>query len=210
MGTFTAQISVGSQNEGGILPTHIAWLWEHSRPVWTLEPTRLRMTGDSTLDHRPGSQDLIRWFPERPRTILEDGLLLIAIHAIGEEPFLDLVNETAPRLMNLDAGSRADGVELLCQLDGVAAEHLGRLRRLNEKTMPEGAKLVLTVLEGSSIRRQLPSLERYPMEVEVCTATYSRQRKMSAWSEPTTPQTVQGSLEARPEAEEHSGERRRP
>lgn len=79
--TFTAHIAIGAQNKGGILPTHVAWLFENNRPVWMLEPTRLRLTGDSTYDDRPGTTKLIRWVPERPESILQDGLLLIGMHA---------------------------------------------------------------------------------------------------------------------------------
>lgn len=29
MGTWTAHIAVGDQNNGGIIPNHVAWLWEN-------------------------------------------------------------------------------------------------------------------------------------------------------------------------------------
>jgi hypothetical protein len=209
--TFTAHIAIGIQNEGGILPTHVAWLFENSRHMWMLEPTALRLTGESTRDDRPGSQGLIRWIPEGPDHILEDGLLLIAVHLDEQGGVWKLASELIPRLVEMDTTKTPDGIEHVCDLnelsykDPAAAEHLARLRNLSKESMPSTAKLIVTTLEGSSIERQLPILERYPIELEVCTVTYSRQRLMGAWGpvDPSSPPSVRGSLEPRPDAPGH-------
>lgn len=53
-------------------------------------------------------------------------------------------------------------------------------------------KLVLTVLKGSTIERQLKVLEKYQMDVEVCVPQFSRLH--SQWRNSTT---VQGALDDR-------------
>ena len=50
-------------------------------------------------------------------------------------------------------------------------------------------KLVITVLEGSTIWRQLAVLNEYQMDVEVCTRTFSR-----LYSDWTNKFTVHGTL----------------
>jgi hypothetical protein len=205
--TFTAHIAIGAQNRGGILPTHVAWLFENSRPVWLLEPTRLRLTGDSSYDGRPGSMELIGWIPERPEHILEDGLLLIALHAFGEESIRHLASELIPGLVEMQSEERSDGLEYRCDLDEMShddpavAEKLARLRKASAEQWPEDAKLAVTALAGSSVEHQLQILERYPTELEVCTSTYLRERVMGAWGRPSEPVApiVRGSLEP-PEA----------
>lgn len=67
------------------------------------------------------------------------------------------------------------------------------LRKLSEAMDWENLKLVVTVLDGSSIQGQLPVLERYPMKLEVCTLSYSRDW---GWQGSRTDPSVRGSLTA--------------
>ena len=74
------------------------------------------------------------------------------------------------------------------------AKPLDELREAS-KEIDVDYKLVVTVLEGSSLRGQLPILEDYRCELEVCTVTYSRLRRGFAGSGPLE---ARGSLEPPP------------
>ncbi len=199
MGTFTAHIALGSPNESGIIPSHEAWLWENSRPAWFLEPTQGRLTGGKPdRTDRPGSLEPIRWIPEGPDHILEDGLLLLAMHALGDKDVLDLADELLPELADTDTSGLKPGADLFRDLhvmsldNPTAGQSLLALRELST-TIP-WAKLVVTVLGDCSLRTQLQTLERYPMDVEVCTVSYSRLRPSGVWSSGTGDQVIRGSL----------------
>ena len=163
MSTITAYMLIGQghPNHDGIWPKHLATLSENSRPTWSL----WQWEGD----RRAG----VDWNPTVEH-MLEDGLLLVGLRAI-EHPVL--VAKADPALLTNAAG--------LYDLD---QEILAALR--SECRSLEGYKIVLTVLEGSSIRDQLPILEDYAVDVEVCPAVFSR--IWSRWSEETV---VTGSLQ---------------
>lgn len=103
---------------------------------------------------------------------------------------------------------RSDGLEHGCNLDELvhadpaAPEHLARLREACAESLPSSGKLVITALEGSSIERQFPILERYLTEIEACTSTYVRQRVTGGWNADSDPR-VRGSLEPRDDAPGH-------
>ena len=175
---MTAQLAVGSAhpNHGGIIPTQVAWLSENGRAAWTLSPTvRGQWSGDeSWVEH-----DII-WIPAAPDHILEDGLLLIAVHVLRHETLRQLAHAQLPDLID---GSLVD-------LGGIADDGLAELREC-ARHIEMGQKLVVTVLDGSSLASQLPALEGIAGQLEVCTVAYSR--TFSDWaSEPI----IRGSLAA--------------
>jgi hypothetical protein len=135
---MTAQLAVGTPhpNHDGIIPTHVAWLSENGRAGWLLEPTARGLWGTD----ESWTQEEISWVPGGPEHILEDGLLLIAVHVLRDKMPVEILVELRERCQHVDMGQ----------------------------------KVVVTVLGGSSLEGQLPLLERYPMQVEVCTVTYSR------------------------------------
>ena len=197
MGTFTAQVALGWPTEDGIVPSHEAWLWENHRPAWVLEPTQSQLTGGSPdRSDRPGSLQSIHWIPEQ---LLEDGLLLLAMHGLGDKKLLNLAVEVLPELADTDSSGLKPGEAIFRDLQTIAvgnrdgAKALSRLRELS-RTIPWG-KLVVTVLGRSSLGPQLRVLERYPMDVEVCTVSYSRLRPNGAWSDGQGDQVVEGTLE---------------
>lgn len=201
MGTFTAHMAVGFPNEGGMIPTHVAWLWENHRPAWLLEPTSARMTGESA--DRPGSQESIRWIPEGSEHILEDGLLLLAMHARGDPDVLSLAKELAPELVDLSRDPNPDVWDVFHDLqlmseDPKRVDAFAQLRELSSRI--RWPKLIVTVLEDSSLERQLPVFERYSMDLEVCTVSYSRLHPDSVWGTTEGEPQVRGSLKPRPDA----------
>lgn len=175
MASKTAQIAVGQAGRyhGGIYPTHTLWLSENSRPAWILEPTGWDLGGGTLAPEAEESDawttEPVCWVPGGPEHILEDGLLLIAVHVLRAEPVLEFVRERLPALEEIRVPFKDKPVEL----DAMPKNLLAKLRRRCAQ-LDLHYKLVVTVLEGSSIRGQLPVLDRYPMEVEVCTVSYSR------------------------------------
>lgn len=171
MASRTAQILIGHSDmyHGGIYPTHVMYLAENSRPVWLLEPVGRGLAG--TASDQPDDEEVpawtteaVAWVPSGPEHILEDGLLLLALHVLRDENLLELAESRLPELLKV--GRRID-------LTKMPKSGLDELRQRCTQ-IDLHYKLAVTVLEGSSIHGQLPVLERYPMEVEVCTVTYSR------------------------------------
>lgn len=180
MATLTAQILVGSghTNHDGINPTHYIFLSENSRPAWLL-------TGQNIFDNQE-TVERITWIPAAPETILEDVLLMIAVHIVKDEDIVQAFNRIVQN-------SRADFVDL-SELGGKADELDGKsdLPRLYEmcRKLDNFPKLIISVFESSSIAGQLTILQKYGMDVEVCTPQFSR--IYSEWREETV---VEGSLD---------------
>lgn len=158
MATMTAQILVGAPhpNDGGINPSHYLFLSENSRPAWILV--------NQNIQAREQGQKPVRiiWIPTVEH-MLEDALVMVAIHVMGKPVVLDLAREMTPKLTS-------DWVELYDDLDEEQREALYRLCR----GLVGYPKLILSVFRWSYIAKQLPVLEQYGMDVEVCTVNYFR------------------------------------
>lgn len=193
MAPVTAQLLVGHPDiyHGGIYPTHTLWLSENFRPAWVLEPDtralRAASAEDVQAENSPNwALEPTVWIPSEPDFILEDAILLLAIHVLRDEAVLRVVDERFPVLTE----SRVPFEDKPVELGAIPENELAELRRLCRQS-GLNYKLVATVLRDSSVLGQLPILELYPMELEVCTLSYSRTR--SAWGGETE---VRGSLEA--------------
>jgi|SRR5450759_6314 len=157
MATFTAQMLIGTPhpNHGGIEPTHFLFLSENSRPAWILLPENVFGLG-------VGSQKKITWIPTVEH-MLEDALLMIAIHVIQDETICGLAQKYIKSKDPL-------WVELYKDIDEQKLVDL----HLKCREIPNRYKAVISVLKGSSISNQLSIIEDYHMDVEVCVPTYSR------------------------------------
>jgi len=173
MAALTAQILVGTphQNHGGINPTHYLFLSENSMPAWILVPENVFSEGSAKFNK-------ITWIPTI-ENMLEDALLMIAIHVIKDEEICKLSQKCFTNKTIERAGLYQD----IDEKD---------LKSLHEKCRETGTryKIVVTVFEGSSIRNHLGVLENYKMDVEICTPTYFR--LYSSWTGETR---IEGSLE---------------
>ena len=163
MGTFTAQILVGTphQNHGGITPTHCLFLSENSRPAWVLLPQNI-------FEPSPNlKNDKITWIPT-VENMLEDALLMIAMHVIQDKEITGLAEKVF----------RNKAPHWVALYDDI--DELDRIK-LYEKCREIGNrfKIVITVMEESSITGQLKVIEDYKMDVEVCKPSFSRM--YSAW-----------------------------
>lgn len=151
MATLTAQILVGSShpNHGGIAPSHYLFLSENSRPAWMLVRQNL-FSGKGAGGGR------ITWIPT-VEDMLEDGLLMVAVHAVKVGPVIDLMKEYRPRIRPLR-------LEMYEDFEPAQRQALYRACR-EHLTAP---KLIVSVFEGSSIARRLSILKKYMCEIEVC------------------------------------------
>ena len=164
MATLTAQILVASshQNHGGIQPTHYLFLSENSRPAWVLVPENVFNPGNEKITK-------VTWIPTI-ENMLEDALLMIAINVLKDKDIIALAKEYFKKDIHGSLSLYEDiGPETLRTL-------YQKCRKLKNKF-----KIVLTVLEGSSIRGQLKVLNNYGMDMEVCTPLYFR--TYSAWTD---------------------------
>jgi hypothetical protein len=163
LATLTAQMLVGRShpNSGGINPTHYLFFSENDRSAWILVPENVFEWGPERSTER------IVWIPTIENA-LEDALLMVAIYVLEDQGIRELA---ADRLRRLDKHA-----EVYEAFDRPLLEELYSRSRALEADY----KIVLTLLNNSDILRQLPVLEHYKMEVEVCVATYSRQ--YSTWA----------------------------
>jgi hypothetical protein len=175
MATYTAQALVGQAhpNHGGITPTQRLYLSENSRPAWILLSEGIPGQGSDRTSEK------IIWTPTLDR-MMEDALLMIALYVL-EDP-------TARQI----AGASLNGESKRALDVGAVFDEQTRQKLYARcRAMENRYKLVLTVLEGSSIARQLGVLDAYSMDVEVCTPRYSR--SYSRWRDEVI---VRGTLDA--------------
>ena len=122
--------------------------------------------------------------PESPETILEDGLLLLVARGIEDPAVVARSRHLVPELLDsshveLDSGKHNP-------------DDLVEMRELSAEC-EMSCQLTVILLQGNMLYDQLPVLENYPFNLEVCSPTFSRQRN------PWYPEGKRfGSLQTRP------------
>jgi hypothetical protein len=151
MGTFTAQILAGVPHlyHGGIIPTHYLFLSENSRPSWTL-------VNQNVVDRSEDKEKPIVWIPS-VENMLEDALVMVAIHVIKNKQIIDL----AQKMYKNIEGSHLELHENLTESQ--RREIYQECRRIEN-----WPKMVITVMKGSSIKRQISVLKKYLLDAEIC------------------------------------------
>jgi hypothetical protein len=172
MGALTAQILVGRPhpNHDGISPTHFLFLSENDRPAWIL-------VNENAFNEERNSGGRIIWIPTIEH-MLEDAILMVAIHVSKNR-------ETIQLARGFNSEIEMDQVELYSVFDEVQRERL----YLECRSLSDFPKVIISVFRGSTICKQLPVLEQYKMDVEVCRVGYSR--LYSSWTDETR---IEGSL----------------
>lgn len=157
MGTITAQLLIGEShpNHGGVYPTHVLYLSEQSGASWILTEHRI-------LVAPPANPKPVIWIPTWEH-MLEDALLMISYY-VWKDPHITKAFHEHPITMEQPC------VTLSQHLD---REQLAGLYAINQQ-VESRQKLMVNVFAGSTIRRQLPVLEKYAMEVEVTVPVFSR------------------------------------
>ncbi len=167
MGSYTAQILIGEPhpNHDGIIPSHVLFLSENSRPALILE----RLPAENNKKSEKGG---VVWIPTL-ENMLDDAILMIAVHVLKNPEIIELATSFSKNL----AGG---GCEMYSDL---TEEQRSRIYKACRK-LKEFPKLVISVFFGSSLSAKLAALEKYQMDVEVCTLTFSR--LFSHWSGKST------------------------
>jgi hypothetical protein len=151
MATLTAQILIGGAeiSHHGINPTHFLFLSENDRPAWILVDQNVFQEDQSSFSK-------ITWLPT-VENMLEDALLMVAIHVLKDREMLRIAKDVNIR-------TDAKWVEFYSNLDENSRNRLYKRCR----TIPDFPKLIISVLKGSTIENQLAALDNYKMDVEVC------------------------------------------
>jgi hypothetical protein len=157
MATLTAQILVGSPHfyHDGINPTHYLYLSENNRPAWVL-------VHQNIFDEKQLSTSKITWIPTA-EDMLEDALLMIAIHVCKDREILEYAK-------SFNAKFQKDWLEVYADFKETQRKHLYEKCR----AITDFPKVIISVFEGSTLEKQLPVLNQYKMNVEVCRVSYSR------------------------------------
>jgi hypothetical protein len=160
MATLTAQIlaGIGHPNDDGLLQQATLSLYENSRPCWQLD---IRSPRPAHSAAKPGSRRI--WIPSHPERILEEGLLMLALYVWPQPKLLHQAQDTL-------------GLDLQHPRQDLTTVDPERLAALCEQARREsgGGKLAIMVLNGSHLRHQLPRLEDWPLDAEVCTPQWWR------------------------------------
>lgn len=171
MGTFTGQILIGKghPNHDGIILDAQMFISENSRPVLILDDTQYR----SDISGRIGN---VRWIPtlENPT---DDALLMISTYYLGRResrvPELDTLIEQ----VESGIGPYEHRNNILPELYRTfTPEQRKVLYDMNQKIVSThfgSLKLVMTILDGCLMMRQLPRLKEYGINLEVCLTVYS-------------------------------------
>lgn len=157
MATLTTQILIGRPhpNDGGIIPSHFLFLSEGNRPAWVLINQNL----EQTEQHESSK---ITWIPTL-ENMLEDALLMIAVHVCKNSELLDKAKYFNKKI-------QTDLIEMYTDLKDTQRKEL----YLECRGITNYPKLIISTFSNSSIEGQLPILEQYKMDVEVCSVNYSR------------------------------------
>ena len=137
MGTYTAQILIGNSHtyHGGILPHYQMFLSENDRAAWILR--KMPLLNEENDD---GDENIV-WIPAMPSTIFRDGLMMVAHHIVRNENFRNKAN--------MVFGEKSDEpfLDLCYDYDNEKLIDLFE----NCKTIESWPKLVVTILDGSSL-----------------------------------------------------------
>ena len=162
MATWTAQILVGKghPNHGGIMAGYQLFLSENDRPCWECFPI---------FPPRPGevlkNEGHTVWIPPGPGSILECGLLMVALHCLDRVGPVTVNKELVSSAKSMSKKIMDKFVDMSILTDKQFKElyDMARKIKINDST-----KLIVTVLAGSSITERLKELKKHKYDFEVC------------------------------------------
>jgi hypothetical protein len=165
MATMTAQILIGTAHpyDGGINPEYYMYLSENSVARWTIIK--------ENISHRHidgGDQRIAQWIPTI-EFMLEDALMMIGIYIEKDE----ILTGLAKQFFN---GEIPQMAELYKEVPEKDLEKM----RVRTREIDFSNKITLSIFTGSTIANQLPILENYKVDVEVCVPVYLRE--YSVWN----------------------------
>ena len=162
MATWTAQILVGHShpNHGGIGAGYQLFLSENSRPCWECFPI---------FPPRPGevlkNEGHTVWIPPGPESILECGLLMVALHCFDPMARLPVNKELVSSAKSMSKKIMDKFVDMSILTDKQFKELYDMAKKIE---LNDSDKLIVTVLAGSSITGRLKELKKHKYDFEVC------------------------------------------
>ena len=162
MGTWTAQILVGNShpNHGGITAGYQLFLSENDRPCWECFPIFPPRLGEVLKN-----EGHTVWIPPGPGSILECGLLMVALHCFDPMARLPVNKELVSSAKSMSKKIMDKFVDMSILTDKQFKElyDMAKKIKINDST-----KLIVTVLAGSSITGQIKELKKHKYDFEVC------------------------------------------
>ena len=162
MATWTAQILVGNShpNHGGITAGYQLFLSENDRPCWECFPIFPPRLGEVLKN-----EGHTVWIPPGPGSILECGLLMVALHCFDPMARLPVNKELVSSAKSMSKKIMDKFVDMSILTDKQFKElyDMARKIKINDST-----KLIVTVLAGSSITGRLKELKKHKYDFEVC------------------------------------------
>ena len=162
MATWTAQILVGNShpNHGGITAGYQLFLSENDRPCWECFPV---------FPPRPGevlkNEGHTVWIPPGPGSILECGLLMVALHCFDPMARLPVNKELVSSAKSMSKKIMDKFVDMSILTDKQFKELYDMAKKIE---LDDSDKLIVTVLAGSSITERLKELKKHKYDFEVC------------------------------------------
>ena len=161
MATWTAQILVGNShpNHGGITAGYQLFLSENDRPCWECFPVFPPRRGEVLKN-----EGHTVWIPPGFGSILECGLLMVALHCFDPMARLPVNKELVSNAKSMSKKIMDKFVDMSILTDKQFKElyDMAKKIKINDST-----KLIVTVLAGSSITGQLKELKKHKYDVEV-------------------------------------------
>ena len=162
MATWTAQILVGNShpNHGGITAGYQLFLSENDRPCWECFPV---------FPPRPGevlkNEGHTVWIPPGPGSILECGLLMVALHCFDPMARQPVNKELVSSAKSMSKKIMDKFVDMSILTDKQFKELYDMAKKIE---LDDSDKLIVTVLAGSSITGRLKELKKHKYDFEVC------------------------------------------
>jgi hypothetical protein len=162
MATWTAQILVGHShpNHGGIGARYQLFLSENDRPCWECFPV---------FPPRPGevlkNEGHTVWIPPGPGSILECGLLMVALHCFDPMARRPVNKELVSSAKSMSKKIMDKFVDMSILTDKQFKELYDMAKKIE---LNDSDKLIVTVLAGSSITGRLKELKKHKYDFEVC------------------------------------------
>ena len=164
MATWTAQILVGNShpNHGGITAGYQLFLSENDRPCWECFPIFPPRLGEVLKN-----EGHTVWIPPGPGSILECGLLMVALHCFDPMGSQAVNKELVSRAKSMSKKIMDKRVDfdqgILTDKQFKELYDMAKKIKINDST-----KLIVTVLAGSSITGQIKELKKHKYDFEVC------------------------------------------
>ena len=162
MATWTAQILVGNShpNHGGITAGYQLFLSENDRPCWECFPIFPPRLGEVLKN-----EGHTVWIPPGPGSILECGLLMVALHCFDPMARQPVNKELVSSAKSMSKKIMDKFVDMSILTDKQFKELYGMAKKIK---IDDSTKLIVTVLAGSSITGQIKELKKHKYDFEVC------------------------------------------